>query len=76
MKVHHRSDNSRALATIPFVQMELPLRRLLQGGPVEQIALIEPTFRPRPDARLALSAQAKSVWLREATRLPLREIKS
>ena len=79
VKVHHRSeaslDHTRALATIPFVQMDLPLRRLLQGGPVERVTLIEPIFRPRTDPGLALSAQARTAWLQTVTRLPLREIK-
>ena len=79
VKVHHRSEanrhDTRALATIPFVQMDLPLRKLLQGGPVDRVTLIEPIFRPRTDSHLALSAQARTAWLQAATRLPLREIK-
>jgi len=80
VKVHHRGQgggkDGDAWATIPFVQIDVPLWRLVRGGPVEAITLIDPVFRLRTDAALALDQQAKLAWAHSARPLPLSEIKN
>ncbi len=79
VKVHHRSDDSRddrlALATIPFVQIDVPVLRWIRGGPIEAVSLLEPIFRLRTHDRFALSPQSRSAWEQAASRWPLTQIK-
>lgn len=78
VKVFHRADGNRAdshaLASIPFVEVDVPMLRLLRGGPVDQVLLIDPTFRLRPDAQLAPSVDSKQAWMTAFRRLPLQQI--
>lgn len=80
VKVFHRSESQRddghALASIPFIEVDLPMLRLLKGGPVDQVLLIEPTFRLRVEAQLAATVDAKQAWMTALRRLPLQQINS